>query len=143
MTFAQLAVLQRAIIRPITTLAEATEHVRTRSDYGQQVPAAGDDELGMGRGLVGDAHGVFHVLGDGAGHEKEVKRYATTTCAGVAGKREKDKVTVVGVVSALRERMISACKLARSRFMTMVWVKCVKVLYASCRPGNRSLLRED
>ncbi len=46
-TLAQLAVLQRAIIRPITTLAEATEHVRTRSDYGQQVPAAGDDEVAL------------------------------------------------------------------------------------------------
>ncbi len=48
----------------------------------------------------------FYITGHPlAGHEKEVRRYATTTCAGVAGKREKDKVTVVGVVSALRERM--------------------------------------
>jgi DNA polymerase-3 subunit alpha len=40
-----------------------------------------------------------------AGHEKEVRRYASSTCAAVAGKREKDRVTVVGVVASLRERM--------------------------------------
>jgi PAS domain S-box-containing protein len=44
-TFAQLAVLQRAIIQPVATLAEAAELVRTRADYDQQVPAAGDDEV--------------------------------------------------------------------------------------------------
>jgi DNA polymerase-3 subunit alpha len=39
------------------------------------------------------------------GHEKEVRRYASTTCAAVAQKRHGDKVTVVGVVAAQRERM--------------------------------------
>jgi DNA polymerase-3 subunit alpha len=39
------------------------------------------------------------------GHEREVKRYGSTTCAGVAQKRLGDKVTVVGIVSSLRERM--------------------------------------
>ena len=39
------------------------------------------------------------------GHEREVKRYGSTTCAGVAHKRLGDKVTVVGIVASLRERM--------------------------------------
>jgi DNA polymerase-3 subunit alpha len=39
------------------------------------------------------------------GHEKEVRRYASATCAAVATKRHGDKVTVVGVVAAQRERM--------------------------------------
>ncbi len=39
------------------------------------------------------------------GYEREARRYATTTCAGVAQKRAGDKVTVVGIVAALRERM--------------------------------------
>ncbi len=44
-TFAQLAVLQRAIIRPVATLAATAEQVRASADYDQQVPAIGDDEV--------------------------------------------------------------------------------------------------
>ncbi|HTP25507.1 MAG TPA: OB-fold nucleic acid binding domain-containing protein, partial [Anaeromyxobacteraceae bacterium] len=39
-----------------------------------------------------------------SGHEREVRRYASCTCAQVAGKRQDDKVTVVGVVASLREK---------------------------------------
>jgi DNA polymerase-3 subunit alpha len=39
------------------------------------------------------------------GYEREVKRYASSTCAAVAQKRHGDKVSVVGVVAAVRERM--------------------------------------
>ncbi len=39
------------------------------------------------------------------GYEKEARRYASTTCAAVAQKRHGDKVSVVGVVAALRERV--------------------------------------
>jgi DNA polymerase-3 subunit alpha len=39
------------------------------------------------------------------GYEKEARRYASATCAAVAGKRHGDKVTVVGIVAALRERV--------------------------------------
>jgi DNA polymerase-3 subunit alpha len=39
------------------------------------------------------------------GYEREVRRYASSTCAAVAQKRHGDKVTVVGVVASLRERM--------------------------------------
>jgi DNA polymerase III subunit alpha len=39
------------------------------------------------------------------GYEREVKRYASSTCAAIAQKRHGDKVTVVGVVAAVRERM--------------------------------------
>jgi DNA polymerase III subunit alpha len=38
-------------------------------------------------------------------YAREARRYASTTCAGVAGKRMGDKVTVVGIVAGLRERM--------------------------------------
>jgi DNA polymerase-3 subunit alpha len=38
------------------------------------------------------------------GSEREARRYASCTCAQVAGKRQDDKVTVVGVVASLREK---------------------------------------
>jgi DNA polymerase-3 subunit alpha len=43
-----------------------------------------------------------HPLQD---YAREVKRYGSTTCAAVAQKRPGDKVTVVGIVAGLRERM--------------------------------------
>jgi DNA polymerase-3 subunit alpha len=39
------------------------------------------------------------------GYEREARRYGSTTCAAVARKRMGDKVTVVGIVAGLRERM--------------------------------------
>jgi PAS domain S-box-containing protein len=45
-TFAQMAVLRRMIARPIATLTEATERVRSAADYTHRVPASGDDEVG-------------------------------------------------------------------------------------------------
>jgi DNA polymerase-3 subunit alpha len=39
------------------------------------------------------------------GYEKEARRYASSTCAALARKRHGDKVTVVGIVAALRERV--------------------------------------
>jgi DNA polymerase-3 subunit alpha len=42
-----------------------------------------------------------HPLED---YQKEVRRYASTGCAQVAGKRQGDKVAVVGVVNQLREK---------------------------------------
>jgi DNA polymerase-3 subunit alpha len=39
------------------------------------------------------------------GYEKEARRYASATCAAVSQKRHGDKVTVVGIVAALRERV--------------------------------------
>jgi PAS domain S-box-containing protein len=44
-TFGQIAVLRRAIIRPVTDLAATAELVRTRADYDQTVPAVGNDEV--------------------------------------------------------------------------------------------------
>ena len=47
----------------------------------------------------------FYITGHPlAGYEKEVRRYASLTCAQVAGKRQGDKASVVGVVSQLREK---------------------------------------
>ncbi len=39
------------------------------------------------------------------GYEKEARRYASATCASVAQKRHGDKVSVVGIVASLRERV--------------------------------------
>lgn len=44
-TLAQLAVLKKTIIRPITTLASAAESVGARGDYDQHVPVEGADEI--------------------------------------------------------------------------------------------------
>ena len=47
----------------------------------------------------------FYITGHPLqGYEKEVRRYASLTCAQVAHKRQGDKVSVVGVVASLRER---------------------------------------
>jgi DNA polymerase-3 subunit alpha len=47
----------------------------------------------------------FYITGHPLrGHEGEVRRYASTTCASAAGKRHGDKVSVVGVVASVRER---------------------------------------
>jgi DNA polymerase III subunit alpha len=47
----------------------------------------------------------FYITGHPLqGYEKEVRRYASLTCAQVAHKRQGDKVTVVGVVASLREK---------------------------------------
>ena len=48
----------------------------------------------------------FYITGHPLrGYEKEVRRYASATCAGIAQKRHGDKVAVVGVVASARERM--------------------------------------
>jgi DNA polymerase-3 subunit alpha len=48
----------------------------------------------------------FYITGHPLqGYETEVRRYASTTCAAVAGKRHGDKVSVVGVAASVRERM--------------------------------------
>jgi len=56
-------------------------------------------------GFEKDALG-FYITGHPLrGYEKEAKRYASSTCAAVATKRNGDKVTVAGVVASARERM--------------------------------------
>ncbi|HEX5337624.1 MAG TPA: PAS domain S-box protein, partial [Gallionella sp.] len=44
-TLGLLAALQRVIVRPIASLAETVEQVRTRADYSQRVPTSGSDEV--------------------------------------------------------------------------------------------------
>ncbi|TPQ29240.1 hybrid sensor histidine kinase/response regulator [Methylomonas koyamae] len=44
-TWSQLMVLRRTVVRPIAALTEATERVRAEADYRQRVPADGNDEL--------------------------------------------------------------------------------------------------
>lgn len=47
----------------------------------------------------------FYITGHPLhGYESEARRYASATCAQAAGKRQGDKVAVVGVVTSLRER---------------------------------------
>jgi DNA polymerase-3 subunit alpha len=69
-------------------------------------------------------------------HEREVKRYGSTTCAAVAQKRAGDKVTVVGIVSALRERMNKE-KGTRFGFVTLEDLTgTVEVICWSSRPAQ-------
>ena len=44
-TLGLLVALQRAIVRPISALAEAVDQARVRADYTRRVPAAGADEV--------------------------------------------------------------------------------------------------
>ena len=47
------AALQRTIVRPISTLAETVEQVRSLADYQQRVPASGADEVArLGKTVV-------------------------------------------------------------------------------------------
>jgi DNA polymerase III subunit alpha len=70
------------------------------------------------------------------GYEREVKRYASATCASVATKRHGDKVTVVGVVAAVRERMNKE-KGTRFGFLTLedLTGQCEVICWAS-RPAQ-------
>jgi DNA polymerase III subunit alpha len=52
-----------------------------------------------------DALGFYLTGHPLEGYEKEARRYASSTCAALARKRHGDKVTVVGIVAALRERV--------------------------------------
>jgi DNA polymerase-3 subunit alpha len=70
------------------------------------------------------------------GYEKEVRRYASTTCAAVATKRHGDKVSVVGVVAAVRERMNKE-KGTRFGFLTLEDLTgTVEVVCWAARPAN-------
>jgi diguanylate cyclase (GGDEF)-like protein/PAS domain S-box-containing protein len=44
-TLGQLAILRRMIVRPISTLTDATEYVRLESDFEHRVPAVGTNEV--------------------------------------------------------------------------------------------------
>jgi diguanylate cyclase (GGDEF)-like protein/PAS domain S-box-containing protein len=44
-TLGQLAILRHMIVRPIATLTQAAEHVRTRADYSYRVATVGEDEV--------------------------------------------------------------------------------------------------
>jgi DNA polymerase III subunit alpha len=70
------------------------------------------------------------------GYEREVKRYASATCASVATKRHGDKVAVVGVVAAVRERMNKE-KGTRFGFLTLedLTGQCEVICWAS-RPAQ-------
>ena len=73
------------------------------------------------------------------GYEKEARRYASTTCAAVAGKRHGDKVSVVGIVAALRERVTKE-KGTRFGILTLEDLTgTVEVICWGARPqqGNR------
>ncbi|MDO8458586.1 MAG: EAL domain-containing protein [Burkholderiaceae bacterium] len=51
-TFAQLAVLLRTIVRPIAALTETVERVRASADYGHRLPTSGIDEVArLGEGF--------------------------------------------------------------------------------------------
>lgn len=51
-TFAQLAVLLRTIVRPIGTLTATVEQVRASADYGHRLPTSGVDEVArLGEGF--------------------------------------------------------------------------------------------
>jgi len=73
-----------------------------------------------------------------AGHEKEVLRFASTTCAAVARKRHGDKVSVVGVVASLRERTNKE-KGTRFGFLTLEDLTgTVEVVCWASRPASHS-----
>ena len=65
-----------------------------------------------------------------------MKRYASTSCAAVAKKRHGDKVTVVGVVASLRERMNKE-KGTRFGFLTLEDLSgMVEVICWASRPAQ-------
>jgi DNA polymerase-3 subunit alpha len=73
-----------------------------------------------------------------AGHEREVRRYASTTCAAVARKRHGDKVSVVGVVASVRERTNKE-KGTRFGFLTLEDLTgTVEVVCWASRPASHN-----
>jgi len=70
------------------------------------------------------------------GYEREARRYASCTCAEVAHKRQDDKVTVVGVVASLREK-VNKEKGTRYGFFTLEDLTgTVEVLCWGSRPAQ-------
>ncbi len=70
------------------------------------------------------------------GYEKEARRYASTTCTAVAQKRHGDKVSVVGIVAALRERVTKE-KGTRFGILTLEDLTgTVEVICWGARPSN-------
>ena len=59
-TFGQMKVLQRTLIRPIATLVDAAELARTQGDYSWHAPATTTDEVArLGRSMQAMMAAVF------------------------------------------------------------------------------------
>jgi diguanylate cyclase (GGDEF)-like protein/PAS domain S-box-containing protein len=58
-TFGQYAVLQRIIVKPISTLTDAAEHVRKQADYKHRVATVGNDEVArLGKSFNAMLHAI-------------------------------------------------------------------------------------
>ncbi len=79
----------------------------------------------------------FYITGHPLmGYEKEMKRYASVGCAQVSKKRPGDKVSVVGVVASLRERMNKE-KGTRFGFLTLEDLTgTVEIICWAARPAQ-------
>jgi DNA polymerase-3 subunit alpha len=84
-------------------------------------------------GFEKDALG-FYITGHPLlAYAKEARRYASSTCAAIASKRNGDKVTVVGVVASARERMN---KEKGTRFAFLVLEDLTGTVEVACWAGR-------
>jgi PAS domain S-box-containing protein len=103
-TLGQLAVLRRAIIRPITTLAEAAEMIRSRGDYDQNVPTVGDDEVGrLGRSFKA----MMEALRE---RERELRRLALS-------QRTIVESAAYGIISTTADGLVTSFNPAAERIL--------------------------
>ncbi len=74
-TYGQLAVLQRTIVRPIATLTRSTELIRDRADYGHRVTGSGSDEIArLGRSF----NAMMEVIQEREAHLRRISALQRT-----------------------------------------------------------------
>jgi PAS domain S-box-containing protein len=103
-TLGLLAALQRVIVRPIATLAETVEQVRTRADYTQRVPTSGSDEVAR----LGDSFNAMM----GAIQEREAVLHWLT----IFQRTILDNVAY-GIISATPDGMVTSFNPAAERLL--------------------------
>ena len=69
------SVLQRAIVGPVSTLAETVERVRQTADYGRRVPVSGDDEVAM---LARNFNSMMDAIGERDSELRSLTRFQGT-----------------------------------------------------------------
>ena len=67
--------LQRAIVGPVSTLAETVEQVRKTADYGRRVPVTGGDEVAM---LARNFNGMMDAIGERDNELRSLTRFQGT-----------------------------------------------------------------
>jgi PAS domain S-box-containing protein len=99
-----LVTLQRTIVRPVSTLAEAAERVRTQADYTQRVPATGNDEVAR---LGQSFNAMMQAVQERENDLRQLNRLHRTILSSAA----------YGIISTTPDGIITSFNLAAERLL--------------------------